>query len=616
MSSHPEPGAPQTREKQYNPHRRSSRFRMRAPGAGLSALGVLALSVVLAFLAFLPPVGWPVPAWGTGAGILVGWSLFAIPLLAGAFITYPLGQGAQASFTLRRSLFLALTSAAVFTGMLILWRLGSMALGYLSVEGVLLLGFSVTFWFRLIVLEPLLEGRRSYALLVGLVTPLLGMAGTFGLEGLTLLRVAEAVLFLALSFLAAAAVLWVTDRPMRREFGTGGVTLLQPLMAHMNHRDPQGQARMEAFFESVSIEEDLRLDLVYFETEGNAPVVLVAPSVHPGPFAALGSSDLPAKLARGLGDGKGLRVLVPHSPSTHDQDIPTTAELEKVVRTARELLPDLSAGGTRASPLVEPRPGSLVRAQVLGDAVLLVLTQAPAPTDDIDYALAELLREEASRLGLSRVAILDAHNSFVEHHGDVPFGSPTGFRILEDGKAALRQAIAETREGTIRVGLGAKGGFTPELDGIAGEGLKVLVVEAAGRRTAYALFDANNLYQGLRDPLVRVMRESVEDAEVFTTDNHVVHEVRGAVNTLGERRSLEELSQDLRETLRAALADLRPARVRAAGRRIGPVKVLGPGTTDRLMTSLADSFLLFGVYFPVSLLTLLLAGTLVLAWFR
>ncbi|EQD39108.1 hypothetical protein B1B_15530, partial [mine drainage metagenome] len=319
-------------------------------------------------------------------------------------------------------------------GILLLWRLGSLLTTALPLEGTLLLTFSVGFWFRLIVLDPLLDRRESYALGVALVTPLLGFLGTFALLGTSLKGLLVALLLLLLALAAAQSVLWVTNRPMAREFGQGSVSLLRPLMAHMNRREAEGQETLERFFENISTEESLTLGMLAFFRESRTPLVVLAPSVHPGPFAALGSSDLPSKLAVALHAPAELDLMVPHSPSNHDQDVPSSAELGKVFRASAELLSRLSAGADRASPLVSGRAGSLVRAQCLGEGVVLLITQAPEPTDDIDYALAEMLREEAVRAGFRDALVLDAHNSFVERQGDIPFGSPRGFQLLEDAR--------------------------------------------------------------------------------------------------------------------------------------------------------------------------------------
>ncbi len=612
MSARPADPPQDPGRKVYNPHRRTSRIRIHAPSAGVSGAAVLALSALLAVLAFSPPEHWPRFPGGWGVGFLAGWSLFLVPLGVGALLSSRLSKGARTGVTLRRSLFLSMTSASVLVGVLLLWRLGSLVAPALPLEGVLLLTFSVAFWFRLIVLDPLLDRRASYTLGISLVTPLLGFLGTFALLGSSVRGILVAFVFLLFALAAAQGVLWAANRPMAREFGQGSVGLLRPLLAHMTRREAEGQQTMERFFESISTEESLTVGMLAFFRESGKPRVMLAPSVHPGPFAALGSSDLPSKLAAGLHAPGELDLLVPHSPSTHEQDVSSTRELGKVLHASAELLSRLAAGPDRASPLVAGREGSWVRAQCLGEAVLLLITQAPGPTDDIDYALAEMLREEAGRAGFKEAIVLDAHNSFVERQGDVPFGSPRGFQLLEDARESLRRARQETREGSLKVGYAQKGGFSPEEDGIAGAGLQVLVVEAAGQRTAYCLFDANNLLRGLRAPLLASLKGSVDQAEVLTTDNHVVHEVRGGLNTLGERRALPALSADLSETLREALSDLAPARVAAGTVRVPEVKVLGPGTTDRIMTSLADSLLLFGVSFPTSLLVLLLAGALVL----
>ncbi len=613
--STPAPAAPKAKDTAYRSHSRSSRFNIRAPPWPVGLLATVPISLVLAYLAFgtspdFPPV--PGLPWG---GFFTAFLIFLVPLALGSTLAAPVSFAVGGKFYLRRAYYTALYSSIILGTFLVLARVLD-ALGLrIPVEAVLLLSYGLVLWFRQMAVMGVATPSYLRSLPISLVVPLLGDIMLWGYVGDSPTDILAGWACLGAGLLAVTLLLRGVNRPMAREFGEGGLAFLRPLMDHMNERDPLAQERMEGFFERLSTEGDLRVTAIGFRAGGKVPLAWVLPAVHPGPFGELGASDLPHKIAGTL-KGTFPHVVVPHSPSTHDQDIPTSAEVARVIEAARNLLGGLSWGGSGAfSPLVSGRPGSLVRAQALGDGALVLITQAPQPTDDIDYAWAETIRDEGRKLGFREVAVVDAHNSYEAYRGAVPFGSPVGFQIVRDAREALEacRAAAGPRE-EIRVGFAQKLGYTPREDGIGPEGLSVTVVEVAGKTTAYALFDANNLVRGLRDPLVAVLRESVDDGEVMTTDNHVVHEVAGGLNPLGKLRPIAELSRDLRETLQEALGSLEPMEVTMGSTRVPRVKILGPGVTARLLTAVGDSFSSFWILFPTTFLLALAMEAAILLW--
>ena len=95
----------------------------------------------------------------------------------------------------------------------------------------------------------------------------------------------------------------------------------------------------------------------------------------------------------------------------------------------------------------------------------------------------------------------------------------------------------------------------------------------------------------------------------MTTDNHVVHEVDGGINPLGERMPTDASIRGATEAVRAALADLGPVEVRFGSRDVPAVPTLGPGFTARLLTSLGDTLTMFQ-NMVVATFLLLLTGSL------
>ncbi|MHB8351733.1 MAG: DUF2070 family protein [Thermoplasmata archaeon] len=592
--------------------RRFTRLVPAAPRLVTALLYVILLTGALGLVAFAPA---PLLPAAYDAVLL-----FLLPAVAAGFLTGPVAGALGGKFSLRRSFLLAVVALALELPFFLLGRLlelaGVLALGGVaSAAGILIVAQAPSLWVRQIGLFGMSNPHHHWTLPAALLQPGLTVLLLFLVVPPGPLELVAAVSVLLVAFLAAAELLRQADRPLRREFGAG-VGLLRPLLEHIGSRDPAGTRQLEEFFRQRSIESDLRITLVQFRNGETTRATLVLATVHPGPFAALGGSDLPRKLSESMGAAAGT-VFVPHTPCNHDLDLPGEAELDRV----RSALSDLSGHLTpsardRASPLLAPRPGSLVRAQVLGDTVITVITQAPAASDDIDYSIVDPFygREFAGERPV--LAFIDAHNSYDNDTGDITYGSPVHRELARDLEAAVTAALGAARPGPIRVGLAVRGGYSVAAHGIGSQGIRVLAVEAAGSRTAYILIDANNLVAGIRQKILDSIADRVGAAEVMTTDNHVVHEVDGSVNVLGERYPAERLLEDIGWTLDRALADLAPVTVAAGSAPVPAVRVLGPGYTARLLTSLRDTIDVFRNAVLISFLLMVTVSAALVALLR
>ena len=574
-----------------------------------------AMSLVFSLLAFGPsPQTNAIPGLPYGS-FWGAYLIFAVPLVLGGLLATLAATAVGGQLYLRREFFTAiLTLLIIFVGLFI-WRLAAWLWGEYPIEGVLLAIFGLTVWMRHLVISGIAGVPEKLAVLPAIVPPALGMAMVWVFLGIDLRYVLESILFILIPLGTTFILLNATNKPMAREFGKGGVSILRPLFDHINERNPAATKEMEDFFDHVSIEGNLGISVMSFRKEAGGEVLWVVPSVHPGPFADLGGSNLPYKLNKFLSTPTR-QVIVPHAPCNHEQNVPTTEEVNRVAKEVEQLLPKLSPVSLMTSPLVIPYHNSLVRAQIIGDAVIILLTSAPDPSDDVDYSVGEMIRETAKRMGFPHAVVIDAHNSYTkEGEGTVPFGSPKSFKLIEDTKAAIKMAQGLVKDhGGVRVGFAHRRGYTPQKDHIGSEGLAVTVIEAGGTRTAYALFDGNNMMQGIRAKLLTAIKNVVDDGEVMTTDNHIVQEVEKGINPIGRKRGAEDLEKDLQETLEMAVKDLSPVKIAASNTRVEGVRVLGPGATDRLMTALSDSFAAFWSLLPTTFLLLLAIELFILAW--
>lgn len=578
----------------------------------MATLGVLAgLDAVLAGLVWRPDqsLTWFVELW-------VG--VFLLPAILAALLTGPLAAALGGRLVLRRSLLLALTATLASVPLVALWRVFTVLPAVAAIPAALVLLWSQgpVLWFRQMSLYGVSNADHSRSLPAAALQPLLATAAIFLFASPGPAGVATVVAVLVLGFLCCALLIRTTERPIRREFGVSGMSLIRPILDHINARDPAATDAMESFFARRAIPANLRVGLVAFLGKGRTKATIVLPTVHPGPFAALGGSDLPRKLTEALGPEAGV-VFVPHTPCDHDLDLPTSGEVGRIASAARDVMTHLTPDPSGdASPLVLPHAGSLARAQVFGGTALVLVSQAPAPTDDIAYAVADRLVREVEADGGLRVAVIDAHNSYVEDEGDVAYGTPIADRLLADARAAIAEALRQRVRGVLEVGVAERTGYTTGEHGIGPRGIRVLAVRAAGRTAAYALIDGNNLLRGLRQPIVDGLRGLVDDAEVMTTDNHIVHEVDGGINPVGERYPVEALARDIRDLAERAVRDLTPVEVASGRTDVPDVPVLGPGYTARLLTSLGDTLSVFANAFLTTYLLLAASSTVVLVALR
>lgn len=588
------------------PPPKSSHFLFHAPRPP-AALGIIVgLSAVLAIVLWAP-------AWTT---VVEGFVLvFLMPALVAAALTPLLASALGGRFEWPRSLFLVMMVLLIDLPIAGVGRGGLLLLPATAVSATAIALFlqGPAVWFRHLSLFGVSSAEHPRSIVPALLQPLLGVLGVFLLVPPTPALVAAALVFLVLGFLCALLLLRAVDRPLKKGFKSSGLAMMRPLIDHVDRRDPAGTERIEAFFLKSTQTTDLKVTLLGFGGKDGLAATWALPTVHPGPFGAIGASDLPRKLEEALGPAAGT-VFVPHTPCDHDLDLPSEAELRKVSSACRALMDDLAkrSGTTRGSPLVSPHPGSLARAQILGETALVLVTQAPLPTDDISFSIADRIVREAGGEGAPVIALVDAHNSYIEDQGDIVYGTPVAERLVQDAKDAIRAAMAQAVDGGIEVGTAVQQGYDIQKDGIAAEGIRALVVRAAGQTTAYALIDGNNLVQGLRDAIVDQMLTRVDAAEIMTTDNHVVHETDGTVNAVGERYPKAHLLTDVDRVVARALDALAPADVRVASRTVPGVLTLTPGFTQRLLTAVGDTVSALGNALLLTILLLLASSLVVL----
>ncbi len=345
---------------------------------------------------------------------------------------------------------------------------------------------------------------------------------------------------------------------------------------------------LEEQLATVSEERGVETDNLTFESaSGGCLGRIVAPYVHPGPFRRVGSSGLPQTIAESLG---GCETLVVHGVSNHEWDLARSGDCAKIVdaiKGANASTPSYTCG-----PMVRAEVnGAKASCQLFGGIAFFTLTLSPKSHDDLPDAVKERVRAASERRGLSAV-VVDAHNCLDDDD-----------LLDDDDSENLVEAAEEALDGALDAGqMSFSAGFhrvRPSEwgldDGMGPCGVAAAVVEAAGGRYAYVVFDSNNMIQGLRERLLDGVKSAgYTDAEMLTSDTHLVNAI-GATergyNPMGEAMDWGRVQAYVDETLREVKTS--PSRVSFARARVEGVKVIGVRGIETLRGVVKTSFRLF-----------------------
>jgi putative membrane protein len=523
------------------------------------------------------------PVWDSQRWLSVSLGLFFVPSAVAAVLAVPLARGLGGIIYMRRSTLLALISLIVMAPLLLVWRfiIGPFFAGRAS--DILLLGWALVLWLWHLVLVSTSHASHARSLPVALVMPAAGivmaavMLPPFGLREVLL-----AAGFCAVFLLSAAAFKLMAESPLRRNFRASGMELVRNMLSHWTEGGDAGKIEMESFFSTFSVDFSADVGILAFRSGDRIRGLWLVPSVHPGPFGTLGGSDLPAKLRKELDSGIE-NLMVFHGAATHDQNPASDGDVQRIAAAVNDGVKGLTYS-SEAGPFVRYRGERVaVCAQPLGKSILAVHTSAPDPTDDIDHAVGKMVEGTFVRRDYKPALFVDAHNCLERGGGAVHSGSFEAGELLRKAEEAASSAPAISRG--LRAGFASTAGFSKERDGIGAQGIQVAVLEAGGKKAAYILFDGNNMVKGLREKVLEAVKGTVDEAEVFTTDNHCVHATMGGYNPVGAKYSQEELARKTKKAVEYALAHMEDVEVGASSVS-AKIKVFGPGNTARLTTAI------------------------------
>jgi putative membrane protein len=276
-------------------------------------------------------------------------------------------------------------------------------------------------------------------------------------------------------------------------------------------------------------------------------------------------------------------LLVSHGCASHDLNLISNRETKSITKAIRESLDSVIYTDYASRP-IRTRFGTVsILSQRFGDSLLMITTRSPEMTEDMDYSIGRIVMGE-SKGRYKNIGFVDAHNCMTAVTNIIYPSTKTGNEFISGADDAMNRMLdAEMLPFSVGVAQ-----IIPPFgrgEGFADMGIIAMVTEVAGIKTAYVLFDGNNVHLGVREILRNaVLGLGLDEVEIMTTDSHVVNSISGR-NPIGDAVSPGEIIPYVSEAVLKAVEDLAPASGGAATNICEEVEVFGPSRIVQLTST-------------------------------
>ena len=584
------------------------------PNAKSSVLMIIILSFITGVLLFLlQPV-----SVGNGLedffyGGAFGFVVFGLPaIITGSTDQLWVESLNGINLKAKHSMFLALVSMSLAGIVGIIGTAVGLIFNMNLFFNSILFGCVIAFGFNILVILATTRIKLFNSFIIAIIQPLL-MIGMLIITSflnnidyifsLGYITTIFKVLIASVIFLIAIyAFISVVESPMKKNLGFGAMEILSYFILHMN----EGTNTIEQLFDNAGEAIDTLVGVASFRRlDGSIKALFLSPCVHPGPLGDIGGSNMPTLLANRF----DAFTMVAHGPSTHDFNPVSSDEIVKIEDAVRKALDDMEYSPKASEFIRYSYKKANVGVQFFKNGTIMLSTFAPSGSDDIEYAvgLAAMI-ESQKELGTENNILVDCHNSFNEEKGGVLPGNPELFQLIDTIKLIEPLDL----EHDIKVGCYYTdlGGFDKH-QGIGESGLKTMVVEVNGQRTAYVLFDSNNMELGYRETIFNAVEDlDIDEIEVMTTDTHTVNTLSAGYNPVGTVEK-EKIIEFVKISINEAIKDLEPVEAGTNTERILNLKTFGPNNSTELISTISSIVAVSKIIAP---LTFIVAIIFVIIW--
>lgn len=499
----------------------------------------------------------------------------------------------------KHSMFLSLLSMTFISAILIIGTLFGAIFHANVFINCLLFGCVLIFGLNTLILWSVTKISFRRSAMIGTIQPLLILAMYVlvsyfssyspiidsSLGSMILKVIVGSVIFI----LAIYSFITVVESPMKKNLGIGILDLLSLFIAHMN----EGSKSLESLFDNMGEPISTVVTFISFRTKKGIKSLFVSPSVHPGPLGDIGGSNMPTILAERFNHF----TMIAHGPSTHDFNPVAARELDKIedaIKTGLEKV-EYSPKATLFKRYKEEKAN--IGVQFFNKGMVILSTFAPEGSDDIEFGVGlTMMTQSKSRCKVQDSIIVDCHNSFTPESGGVLPGNDEVFEII----TAIDKIDLENEYYDIKVGcyenpmndLGKN-------EGVGESGIKTMVIEVANQKTAYILFDSNNMEIGFRAEIIDTVKElGIDEVEVMTTDTHSVNTISRGYNPIGLTKRAE-ITEYIKESVIKAIDDLEEVEVGTGTEKIENLKTFGPTNSTELISTISSIVAVSKIIAPV-----------------
>lgn len=469
-----------------------------------------------------------------------------------------------------------------------------------------LFGCVIIYGFNTLVFWATSKVRFTAAAITGFIQPILILAMYVLISflfvdtsfmGPVLLQVMLKALIASIIFvLAIYAFITIIASPFKKNLGIGVLDLLSLFIAHMN----EGSNSLEGLFENMSEAIDTIVTFVSFKTENGIKALFISPSVHPGPLGDLGGSNMPTLLANKFDHF----TMVAHGPSTHDFNPIAVSEIDKVEDAIKNGLAKVEYSQDASRFIRYNSEKANIGVQFFNEGMVILSTFAPEAVDDIEFGVGlTMMAQSRNKCHVKDSIIVDCHNSFTPESGEVLPGNAEVFQLID----VIDKIDPDQTKHEIKVGCHANNlNDMDKQEGIGESGLKIMVIEVDNQRTAYVLFDSNNMERGFRQEIMDAVSDlEIDEIEVMTTDTHTVNTLSRGYNPVGISKR-EELIEHVKISIKEAIEDLEKVEVGTGTEKIRNLNTFGPKNSTELISTISSVVAVSKIIAPVLLITALL----------
>ena len=233
--------------------------------------------------------------------------------------------------------------------------------------------------------------------------------------------------------------------------------------------------------------------------------------------------------------------------------------------------------------------------------MVILSTFAPEAVDDIEFGVGlTMMAQSRNHCNVKDSVIVDCHNSFTAESGEVLPGNAEVFQLID----VIDLINPQQEQYEIRIGCHSDNmDDLDKNDGVGESGIKTMVIEVGGQRTAYVLFDANNMEIGFRQEIIdAVSYLEIDEIEVMTTDTHTVNTISRGYNPIGIVKRAE-IIEYAKASIAEAIKDLEKVEVGTGTEKIENLNTFGPKNSTELISTISSVVAVSKIVAPVLLIT-------------